>query len=202
MVLCAMFNLAVIGGMLSLFPCFFIGTTPTCLRVAPLLASRFICLQQVDAVTSPIVGLPNAALHINTPLVIPRWVTALALHPNRVWVDYLIHGLTNGVRLGFNPVFLCRSSKSNMASTASHPEVVQRYLETEVDAGNVAGPFPSKPLTSNSDYGRIGVIPKPHKPGARRLIVDLSHPEGHSVMRVFPPLIQAWHTPPLRMLPG
>ena len=114
----------------------FAGTTPTCLRVAPLLASRFIRLQQVEATTSRVVCLPDAALHINTPLVVSRWVVALACHPNRVWVDHLIQGLTPGVRIGFNPAFSCQSSRSNMATTAFHPEVVQRYLDTEVAAGN------------------------------------------------------------------
>ena len=56
---------------------------------------------------------------------------------------------------------------------------MEQYLKKECELGRVVGPLAagSIPLHIN----RFGVIPKPHQPGKWRLIVDLSHPAGHSV---------------------
>ena len=44
----------------------------------------------------------------------------------------------------------------------------------------LAGPF-QKELLPEAHINRFGVIPTKHQPGKWRLIVDLSHPSGHSV---------------------
>ena len=74
----------------------------------------------------------------------------------------------------------CRPAKANMPSALKHPEEVDKYLEKEVRLGRVVGPL------QRQDYpgvhvSRFGVIEKPRQPGKYRLILDLSHPEGHSV---------------------
>ena len=67
-----------------------------------------------------------------------------------------------------------------MRSAVEHPEVVESYLEAELAAGNLAGPFSPEELPGVV-YNRFGVIRKANKPGKWRLIVDLSYPEGHSI---------------------
>ena len=65
-----------------------------------------------------------------------------------------------------------------MKSAADHPEVVDRYLATEVEQGRVVA-LDQEALPA-CQVSCIGVIPK-SQPGRWRLIVDLSHPKGASV---------------------
>jgi hypothetical protein len=67
-----------------------------------------------------------------------------------------------------------------MHSAAEHPSVVQAYIDSEVGASRLAGPYPIHSI-SNLMVSRFGVIPKHHKPGKWRLVVDLSSPDGFSV---------------------
>jgi len=60
-----------------------------------------------------------------------------------------------------------------------HPDVVNDYLSSEVAMGRVVGPFPPRAIP-HVHISRFGVIPKGHT-GKWRLIVDLSHPQDHSV---------------------
>ena len=62
----------------------------------------------------------------------------------------------------------------------THPDIVDDYLQNEITAGRVVGPFPAKSLPE-VHISRFGVIPKNHHPDKWRLIVDLSYPSGHSV---------------------
>ncbi len=66
-----------------------------------------------------------------------------------------------------------------MLSAEQNPDVVDRYLAKERDAGRVIGPLPES--VEGVHVSRFGVIPKPHQPGKWRLIVDLSYPKGRSV---------------------
>ena len=53
-------------------------------------------------------------------------------------------------------------------------------MQEELAQHRVAGPF-SVALIPKAHINRFGVIPKKHQPGKWRLIVDLSHPSGHSI---------------------
>ena len=157
-------------------PCF----QPVCSRAAPLLAARFLRLQQVGRNITSATVLPPSALDIQTPLNVDTWSSNLLLHPNQLWVSSLLAGLQEGVRIGINPALLCRSARANMQSAVDHPAEVQQYLAEELKACNLAGPFtPSQ--VQEVIINRFGVIPKAHKPGRWRLIMDLSHPQGFSV---------------------
>ena len=126
-------------------------------------------------------NIPEAAMGIHTPLVVEAWAHALEKHPNKIWVDSLLSGLKEGVRIGYNYQSSCHSAKANMQSAVSHPHVVDQYLLAELAAGNIAGPFPLDPLKGSVMLNWFGVIPKANKPGKWRLIVDLSYPHGSSV---------------------
>ena len=67
-----------------------------------------------------------------------------------------------------------------MASALLNPQVIDSYLQSEVQTGRVAGPFSQPPLPV-LHVSRFGVIPKRHQPGKWRLILDLSSPAGHNV---------------------
>ena len=66
----------------------------------------------------------------------------------------------------------CHSSQiqGTCLSAAHYPEVVTAYIDNECSLGWLLGLF-----------GRCGVIPKGHKTGKWRLIVDLLLPPGKSV---------------------
>ena len=61
-------------------------------------------------------------------------------------VAFVLDGLRNGFRLGFQHSKQLKSAKSNKASANQHSEVIDRYLGNEVSLGRVAGPFSSPPF--------------------------------------------------------
>ena len=124
--------------------------------------------------------MPNvlsALKPITTPLHIEAWTAALANHPDAQFRHYIITGLTQGFRIGFNRACPLRSTYHNMPSAGKQTSVVENYLAKERAAGHLIGPLAVPSLHVN----RFGVIPKGHSPGKWRLITDLSHPPGGSV---------------------
>ena len=125
--------------------------------------------------------LRAALAAMRTPLRVAEWGRALRGHPDREFVDYLLDGMSQGFRIGFNQAFgHLKSAKRNMVSASAEPAVIEAYLAKERAAGRVVGPLvPEGDLAASCIHtSRFGVIPKPHQPGKWRLIVDLSHPKG------------------------
>ena len=96
------------------------------------------------------------------------------------FVDYIIRGLQDGFRTGFNELLCkCEKSQRNMLSATPKLEVVREYLVKECVEDRVLGPLdPLKFLRIQISH--FGVIPKGSS-GKWHLIVDLSSPKGHSV---------------------
>ena len=115
-----------------------------------------------------------------TPINVDRFQHELCHHPNPDKVAYVVQGLRDGFHLGFNYSTSLKSATGNMASALLNPQVIDNYLQSEVQSGRVAGPFSQPPLPV-LHVSRFGVIPKRHQPGKWRLILDLSSPAGHSV---------------------
>ena len=85
-------------------------------------------------------------------------------YPEQRIANYLLFGIREGFRVGFNRSSPLRSAKSNMKSAAEHPEVVSRYLSEEVKEGRVLGPFSMEDAEAASWHiSKFGVIPKRHK---------------------------------------
>ena len=142
---------------------------------------------------SPKQGLPSSSYSLCSPAVCPlrpvsqltpinvdRFQHELCHHPNPDKVAYVVQGLRDGFHLGFNYSTSLKSATGNMASALLNPQVIDNYLQSEVQTGRVAGPF-SQPLLPVLHVSRFGVIPKRHQPGKWRLILNLSSPAGHSV---------------------
>ena len=125
--------------------------------------------------------VPEILRRVETPLVANEWERCLRNHPDGRYREYILTGLRNGFRVGFQYHTLSpTSAQTNMLSAGRNQEVVDRYLEREVSLGRVIGPL-SRQEVPGVHVSRFGVIEKPHQPGKYRLIVDLSHPEGRSV---------------------
>ena len=123
---------------------------------------------------------PKELHGISTPLRATAWEEQLQAHPDKDYVQYLLVGIQNGFRIGFDySQYQCRKAKCNMLLARQNSGVVTEYLEKECRLGRLIGPL--KKGSIDTHINRFGVIPKPHQPGKWRLIVDLSYPEGGSV---------------------
>ena len=125
--------------------------------------------------------VPPEATHVTTPLHHTRWQFSLLDHPDTALVRFFTSGITCGFRLGFNrPLTSLKSARHNLEGTLQHPTVVEEYIAEEITQHRVIGPLP-KSAVPGVHISRFGVILKIHVPNKWRLIVDLSHPAGHSV---------------------
>ena len=119
-------------------------------------------------------------MSVVSPLKPEVFAAKLSQHPDQHLVAFVLDGLRNGFRLGFQHSKKLKSAKSNKASANQPSEVIDHYLANEVSLGRVAGPFSSPPFP-NLHVSSFEVIPKKGQPGKWRLIVDLSSPSGLSV---------------------
>ena len=127
------------------------------------------------------IWVPPSATAITTPLITGNWVSFLANHPNKQLIGFFITGISQGFRIGYKTgQSSLKSASRNLPCASHHPEVVDQYLAEECAQHRVAGPYNST-LAPDVHVSRFGVIPKNHQPNKWRLIVDLSHPVGHSI---------------------
>ena len=130
--------------------------------------------------TATPIRLPYSLDHIVTPLSWRSWQASLANHPDRAFVNWVVAGIRDGFRIGYDysrgrP----KSSRRNLISALEKPQVIREYLARECAGGRIMGPFATSELPQ-LHVSRFGVIPK-STPGKWRLILDLSSPEGQSV---------------------
>ena len=130
--------------------------------------------------TTP-VCLPAALLEITTPLISKVWEHELATHPDQSFASYVVNGIKQGFRVGYDHSRTRASSESNMASAIEHPDVVSDYLQQQVSLNRMVVIPPTQVPYIHCHISPFGVIPKKAKPGKWRLIVDLSSPMNASV---------------------
>ena len=112
--------------------------------------------------------------------MIGAWDKELVSHPDQERASYLLNGLRNGFRIGYNyKDNTCQPRRKNMPSADLHHQIVEEYLSKECSTGKIVGPLPLQefPFVQISPFG---VIPK-FTPGKWRLILDLSSPHGKTV---------------------
>ena len=97
------------------------------------------------------------------PVGISRvWFAPVAMH--HIMVDYIITGIREGFRIGFDATHLLLKCKKNMRSAYEHPNIVDKQLLKDCSQGYMLGPFDPAELTQ-VHTSRIGVIPKSTSPG-------------------------------------
>ena len=137
-------------------------------------------LLSLEAAVPYEVNLPDECLHIVSPLNPDVWSLLLTKHPDRQFVNYLIRGLRGGFHVGCHASAQdLQSALTNMPCAIRHPEVIDKYLQDELECNRLVEVTPSE--SSVVHISRFGVIPKKHQPGRWRLIVDLSSPLERSV---------------------
>ena len=137
-------------------------------------------LRALDNCRGPSIRVPEQLRGGTSPLRWKAWEDCLRDYPDHSFTEYIVQGIRDGFRIGFNyRDNRCRSAKQNMYSAREHPQVVREYLAKECSMGHVLGPFSPETLPQ-VQVSRFGVIPK-STPNKWRLILDLSSPEGASV---------------------
>ena len=115
-----------------------------------------------------------------TPLKLEAWRKALSGYADQRFAAYIIRGVEQGFRIGYNPHMVkLQPARVNMSSTAEQPEVVEKYLLEELSANRIVRVNGLD--TDLTHCSQFGVILKRNRPNKWRLIVDLSSPEGHSM---------------------
>ena len=115
----------------------------------------------------------------SSPLRWQEWDVGLSTHPDQRFRQYIVNGIQEGFRVGFDYRCQCWPSRRNIKSAMDNPQVIAQYVESECRAGRVVGPLSMEEFPF-VHISRFGVIPK-SAPGKWRLIVDMSSPEGGSV---------------------
>ena len=137
----------------------------------------------LDLCRAPTRQVYPAFQHVSTPLGLEAWKVALRTHPDRALARFLLTGIREGFRIGFDRRCPLKPASCNMLSAAEHPAVIQAYLDRERSLGRMLGPFrdADRQALPLCHVNRFGVIPKGHNTGKWRLITDLSYPPGQSV---------------------
>ena len=142
--------------------------------------------------------IPAGVGVVNSTLVASEWEAVLASHPDREFAAFVVRGIQEGFRIGFDYRRQSGQKASrNMRSAGENPEPIDRYVQAELQAGRLirlSGNFPVR-------TSRLGVIPKPHQPGKWRLITDLSSRKGESINDGIDTGPALWRTPPLTTRP-
>jgi len=113
-----------------------------------------------------------------SPLNQSEWTTLLAGHPDCSFVTYILEGIHNGFRIGFDRQHQLGTSPGNRPSSV--PSIISEHLQRELSMGRMVK-LPPYIFPRNIHTSPIGIIPKKNKPGKWRLIVDLSSPIKGSV---------------------
>ena len=106
-------------------------------------------------------GLPSSGYSLCSPAVCPlrpvsqltpinadRFQHELRHHPNPDNVAYVVQGLRDGYHLGFNYSTSLKSATRNMASALLNPQVIDRYLQSEVHLKSGVPLLPASPPCS------------------------------------------------------
>ena len=117
-----------------------------------------------------------------SPLDPAMWQQHLRSYPDREFAHFIMRGLRGGFRIGVQRGAHLKSSTRNLKSAYQQPQVVQAYLDREVQLGRLHQlPCSDSARVEGLQISPFGVIPKRNKPNKWRLIVDLSTPDGASI---------------------
>ena len=123
-------------------------------------------------------GVPDEVGMVSSPLVANEWETVLAGHPDCDFAEFVIRGIREGFRIGFDySCHLGENIPKNMRSASENPDRIDRYVRAEAQERRLIRLVGAAPV----QVSQVNVIPKPHQPGKWRLITDVSFPKGQSV---------------------
>ena len=165
-------------------------------------AGRYVYMEDLKMIASrkpkEALVVPPQLQAIHTPLRLSSWQQYLEGHPDSEFVTFLLEGISNGFRIGFNyGSHQCRAANRNMQSAIQNPQEVDKYFTKECEKGRIIGPLEKGSFSLHINW--FGVIPKPHQLGKWRLIVDMSYPDKASVNEGIDPSLCPCRTQPSMM---
>ena len=149
----------------------------------------FICLDKDDRnpYTADLLDIHNhikstgnfnvmdAQISVPSQLSVDRWDSYLKDY----WDDQLKFLIRYGFSIDFNNEILLSSEENNHSSATEFPDHVGKYFHDEGRFGAILGPFSTPPI-KDLHISPCMMREKPDS-DARRVIVDLSFPAGHSI---------------------
>ena len=90
-------------------------------------------------------------------------------------MQYILRGIANGFHIGFD--HHCPLRQPSYTMLTQNPSIISEYLHREASLGRMQC-LPPESINKGVHISPIGAIPKKHKPGKWRLIVDLSSPSN------------------------
>ena len=136
-----------------------------------------------DCSRSRKIAIPEHLRGTSTPLKPDAWHRELLKHPDREFVEIILHGIAEGFSIGYDASKAqLKQQATNMLSASAHREVVSHYLTEELQATQLVCVGSEEVARSMGIHcSPLGVIPKKNRPNKWRLIINLSAPEGYSV---------------------
>ena len=112
---------------------------------------------------------PAQGTHVNTntgsPLIVIQWIQMLQDHPDKIYVQWIIKGIQQGFRIGFDHCCSCYPANTNLRSQV--PQIILEHLSKEVSLDRMhCYPLGSEP--KGTQISPIGAIPKKNRPGKWR----------------------------------
>ena len=117
----------------------------------------------------------RAQIPVQSQLNIDSW----GKHLKNYWDKQLIFLIKYGFPLDFDPSIALDHKNKNHKSAIDYPQDIQAYLNEEMKFQAILGPFKDSPIHNL----HVSPLMTRDKPGSqnRRVIVDLSFPQDHSV---------------------
>ena len=126
---------------------------------------------------APKTNLASVLYKITTPYNSDGWVIALACACLRKKYPTLVNDIIYGSPIGNPPPLMHTFTPPNLPANLN-PMYIDCELKTEVDAGRMSGPFSIEDVhlifRGHFRTSPLGLVEKPGKPGALRLICHLS----------------------------
>lgn len=125
-------------------------------------------------------GLPNmlgAQIVVPSQLKLGAWQAIATGHPHD---EYVLDGIRFGFPLHYTGPPLGRPNKAAHASAQNFPKHVSDYVAVETANRALLGPFHTSPFIQWLNTSPIMTRPK-GTTNKRRIIVDLSYPQGNNV---------------------
>ena len=87
------------------------------------------------------VSPPRAPTQLKVDVSPLQWEVCLAPHSDEQFIEYIVSGIRDGFRIGFEySWYKCRMVKENMHSALEHADMVREYLAKEC-TGSSCGPI-------------------------------------------------------------
>lgn len=122
-------------------------------------------------------GLPNslsACVSLSSALKLDNWDALATGHPYDKWIRQM---LEFGFPLQFTGPLPKPAPVDNHASALKYPDHIERFIQKELTEQAMLGPYERHPFPTSHHVNPLMTRPKTD-PAQRRIIVDLSYPEG------------------------